>query len=276
VRGGIASMGDRSSSDSVETVARPQLPPFAALHECLELQTAAPPRSPVARLFGLDPLARGALRSYRGAMAELFVVDVLSTMGEGWTVLHSVPMGPDAADLDHLLIGPPGVLVISVASHAEQKVWVGERIFMADDVRHPYLPFAEHRNRAVAARLAADDRASVTVTSCIVVADPGELTVTRTVRQIEIMASRDFERWLRNLPRLLSPGLVSVLAAEAAAWPAVTDADRDTDRALLAFDALRRCVRRAFLLRIGWIAVGTLLCYGALYRGAAMLLGAAS
>ncbi len=250
-------------------------PPFTAMRECLELQADAPLLSRFARLFGGNPLQREAIRSYRGAVAELTVAGVLSSLGEDWTVLHSVPMGPDVANLEHLVIGPSGVLVISTKSHAGQRVWVGERMFIADEVRYPHLPLAERQNRAVEERLASEGRASVPIASCVIVADPRELTVKRHTRHIEVMTSRDFERWLLDLPRLLSPQLVSAVVASASAW-SMSDRGDDLEDPLPAFDRLRRRIRRSLLLRLGWLAVGLALSYGALYRGALVLLGVAA
>ncbi len=265
----------RPNVAAAETATSTARPPFTALRQCLELQGESPRLSRFARLFGADPLQRAAGRSYRGAIAELSVAGALSSLGEDWTVLHSVPIGPDVASIEHLVIGPPGVLIISTKSHAGQRVWAGELMFIADDVRHPYLPLAEQQNGAVAERLASEDRALVPVTSCLVVAGPCELTVKRHARHIEIVPSRDFGRWLLDLPRLVSPQLVSALAASASGWSMPDDQVDDTELHLVAFDRLRRSIRRSLLLRAGWVGVALALSYGALYSGALALLGVA-
>ncbi|MET4783088.1 nuclease-related domain-containing protein [Glaciihabitans sp. UYNi722] len=252
----------------VEPAIRAQQRRFTAMDDCLAQQAEAPRLSLFARLFGLDPLAQGALRSYRGARAELAVAHSLTSLGDDWTVLHSVSMEPNTPALEHLAIGPPGVFVISTKSHAAQTVWVGELMFMADDIRYPYLPIAEQQNREVAERF--DLRAPVT--SCMVVAAPRELTVRRHARHIEIVTAHGFEKWLRELPRLLSPQLVSTLAAEASSWPAANA--QDSAGELHAFEALRRRIRRSLVTRLGWIALAIGITCGALYRAVLALMAA--
>ena len=199
-------------------------------------------------------------------MAELSVAAVLSALGDAWIVLHSVRMGADAETLDHVVIGPPGVLVISTKNHAGEKVWVGERTFIADDSRHPYLQLFDRHNHAIATRLAAAGRPPVAVTSCVVVADPRELVIGRRSQNIEVMSSRDFGRWLHGLPRLLSPQLVSAVAAEAASWPVVSGAEADAEERVFDFERLRSRIRRSLVLRLGWLVAALAVTYGTLYQ----------
>ncbi|MEJ8279640.1 nuclease-related domain-containing protein [Pseudonocardia spirodelae] len=49
-----------------------------------------------------------------------------------WRVLHSVPLDGGAADLDHVLIGPPGVCVINTRHHRGRSLLLdGERLVVA-------------------------------------------------------------------------------------------------------------------------------------------------
>ena len=206
---------------------------------------------------------RRAARPYRGAMAELSVAAVLSALGDDWTVLHSVRA--DSATLDHVVIGPPGVLIISTKNHAGEKVWVGERTFIADDARHPYLQLSERHNRAIATRLSAAGP-PVAVTSCLVVADPRELVIDGRSLHIEVMSSRVFGRWLHGLPRLLSRQLVSAISAEVATWPVVPGAEADAEERVFDFQRLRSRIRRSLVLRLGWLAAALAVTYGTLYQ----------
>lgn len=66
-----------------------------------------------------------------------------------WRVLHSIPLDGGAADLDHLLIGPPGVCVINTRFHRDRRVLLdGERLVVSG-VRTDAVP----RARAEAARV---------------------------------------------------------------------------------------------------------------------------
>lgn len=49
-----------------------------------------------------------------------------------WRVLHSVPLDGGAADLDHVLIGPPGICVINTRHHRHRTVLLdGERLVIS-------------------------------------------------------------------------------------------------------------------------------------------------
>ncbi|MFP5019343.1 nuclease-related domain-containing protein [Pseudonocardia phyllosphaerae] len=49
-----------------------------------------------------------------------------------WRVLHSIPLDGGASDLDHVLIGPPGICVIGTRHHRERKVLLdGDRLVVA-------------------------------------------------------------------------------------------------------------------------------------------------
>ena len=262
----IDTSGDLSSATGGDNPSRGCHPPYAALRERLQLQAEAPRPSPIARIFGLDPLIRRAARPYRGAMAELSVAAVLSALGDDWTVLHSVRVGSESDTLDHVVIGPPGVLIISTKNHAGEKVWVGERTFMANDARHPYLQLSDQHNRAIATRLSAAGRPPVAVTSCLVVADPRELVIDARSLHIEVISSRVFGRWLHGLPRLLSPQLVSAISAEAATWPVLSDAEADAEEKVFDFQRLRGRIRLSLLVRLGWLAAALAVTYGTLYQ----------
>lgn len=66
-----------------------------------------------------------------------------------WRVLHSVPLDGGAADLDHVLIGPPGVCVINSRHHRHRTVLLdGERLVVSGTATD-----AVPRARAEAARV---------------------------------------------------------------------------------------------------------------------------
>ncbi|MCX7926024.1 MAG: NERD domain-containing protein [Fimbriimonadales bacterium] len=63
------------------------------------------------RLFNLHDRAR------QGAQGEEWVGAALDTLqAKGWYVFHDLPM-PAVGNVDHLVIGPPGVFVVETKSH---------------------------------------------------------------------------------------------------------------------------------------------------------------
>ncbi|MEC4016203.1 nuclease-related domain-containing protein [Streptomyces sp. H27-D2] len=69
--------------------------------------------------------------------------------GQGWHVLHSVPL-PRDVDVDHLLIGPGGVFSVNTKHHHGKTVWVGDDSVKVDNGRpQPYA----RKSRAEAKRV---------------------------------------------------------------------------------------------------------------------------
>ncbi|MEU8716413.1 nuclease-related domain-containing protein [Streptomyces sp. NPDC048663] len=68
----------------------------------------------------------------------------------GWGVLHSIPLA-DRVHVDHLLIGPGGVLSINTKKHPKRSVWVGDDSVKVDHGKP--APYAR-KSRAEAKRVA--------------------------------------------------------------------------------------------------------------------------
>jgi hypothetical protein len=252
-----------------------------ALRECLALQADAAPLSLLARLFGVDPLARDARRSYSGALAELALADSLAALDAEWTVLHSVPVESEHARrhpaIDHLVIGPAGIFSVTAHSHAGQAIWVGERTFIVDDVRLDHLAAADDAASAASELLTAalalgGSTTEAVVIPCIVVDSPATLQIRQRPGRIQVTTTRTFTVWLASLPRLLSPAVVdtlSVVALQSSTWPAALSAadqaaaDQGAHRRRDEFDRLRLHIASARLRRLLWTGLGVVASYAA-------------
>jgi hypothetical protein len=96
-------------------------PGQAARRKAQELQRAAPVRSFVARLLRVLTDER----AWRvGADGEEEVGGRLRKLGNAWHVLHvlhAVPVGTNGGDIDHVVIGPPGVFTLNTKNHPRKK-----------------------------------------------------------------------------------------------------------------------------------------------------------
>ncbi|MHC5796753.1 nuclease-related domain-containing protein [Lacisediminihabitans sp. FW035] len=251
-----------------------------ALQHCLALQAEAAPLSVLARLFGVDPLARDARRFYSGALAELALADSFAALGSEWTVVHSVPVGTASPRrhpaIDHLLIGPAGIFSVTAHSHAGQAIWVGERTFMVDDERLDHLATADEAAAAASGLLTAalalrGSAAELVVTPCIVVDSPATLQIRQRPGRIQVTTTRTFTAWLASLPRLFSPVVVDTLSAvalQSSTWPTALAADsaadnKDAHRRRDEFDRLRLHIASARLRRLIWTGLGVVASYTA-------------
>lgn len=194
-------------------------PAHAVSHRCLERQREARPRGAFARLLGVDPLHPDAADDYRTALGERRVGGVLGELGDGWRVLHAVPYG-DTDDIDHLVIGPPGVFAVTSSAAAAQ---------------HDARSASRMLTRAMGSRVVAEP----------VVASPHD---------VHGLVER-----LRGLPARLEADLVATITRAAEEWttwrpfgvdlPVHTDPDH-------AFDRLRIEVERARRRRLTWTFAG--------------------
>ena len=110
-------------------------PASAVIAEALRVQADAAPRSAAARFFGRTPLSPESRSWFLGAIGELEVGRVLDRLGDGWLVLHAVPVGTAGSDIDHLVIGPSGVFTINTKYHEGMKVWVGSKRVLVNGQR---------------------------------------------------------------------------------------------------------------------------------------------
>ena len=93
-------------------------------------------------------------------------------------MLHSVPVGSDDSDIDHVLIGPPGVYTINTKHHAGKSVWVaGNALQINGQTYQPYIRNTVHEARRAQRLLSQESGLTVEVTGVIVFVGAGKLTV---------------------------------------------------------------------------------------------------
>lgn len=217
---------------------------------------ALPPRSFLGRVFGADPLTPDIYPWYKGALGEIAVGQILKRLGPDWTVLHAVPVGAGTSDIDHVLIGPPGVFTLNTKNHAGQSVWVAGRTLMVSGKKQRHLYNASHEAARAAKLLAREVNATVAVTGVVVIVAPKSMTVRERPSDVAVVTDGQLLRWLSDRPNVLAPRQVSALTAAAlrpGTWhrnpPAVVDP------AVLQheFTTLRSLVDSARRRRAGWL-----------------------
>jgi hypothetical protein len=131
---------------------------------------------------------------YAGALGEIAVAGVLSSLSSEWTVLHSVPVGKSNGDIDHVVIGPAGVFTINTKNHSGQNVTVtAEQVTVSDrSTWREYIPAAIREAADAEARLSAACGLTVPVAAVIVLVDPGRLTTKAAPRGgVRVVADSD-------------------------------------------------------------------------------------
>lgn len=140
------------------------------------------------------------LRSwYTGAVGERHVAWLLEQLGPEWTVLHSVPVGTDGSDIDHVIVGPPGAFTINTKHHAGKSIWVAGNVLQVNGQYQPYIRNAVHEARRARQLLGRESGLTVEVTGIIVLVgarqliikqelDPSDVRI-RVVRDSELLAA---------------------------------------------------------------------------------------
>ncbi|HEX8002916.1 MAG TPA: nuclease-related domain-containing protein [Mycobacteriales bacterium] len=172
---------------------------------------AAPVRTAVARLLNLHTDER-AWR--RGADGEEMVGRRLERLDPTvWTALHDLPVGDRGANVDHLVIGPPGVFSMNT-KNLTGTVWVAHDVFFSNRGRTDFVPKARYEARRVARVLSRATGTPVRVHGVLVVfAD--RVTVKEQPRDVTVVLPTALTRWLEWQRPCLTPEQVRSIARAA-------------------------------------------------------------
>ncbi|MCJ7826749.1 MAG: NERD domain-containing protein [Demequinaceae bacterium] len=92
--------------------------------------------------------------------------------GTGWHVLHSILL-PGGGDIDHLLVGADGVVVISTRYHRGAKLQVTKRDIYVDDARTDYLDQVRDEAGEASRLLSQECGFRVTAIPCVALVNGG-------------------------------------------------------------------------------------------------------
>ncbi|MBZ5735953.1 NERD domain-containing protein [Nocardioides sp. TRM66260-LWL] len=162
---------------------------------------------------GRAPAAVGSWQA--GALGEESVAEQLLLLARTgpWRYVHSVPVGSRGADIDHVLVGPAGVLTLNTKSHPGRSIWFSATTFRVDGHDEPYLRNARHEAARASRLLGRAVGAPMSVHPVIVLVRPRSITARNPPRDVSVMAEHDLVRWLAHAPRHLSEPQIDALFA---------------------------------------------------------------
>lgn len=109
-------------------------------------------------------------RDYQvGADGEEMVARRLRALDARWHVIHAVPVGCRGADIDHVVVGPPGVFTLNTKHHPRGRVWVGRGSVVVNGRATAYVRATRVERSRVARLLGAACRFRVEVRPVLVV-----------------------------------------------------------------------------------------------------------
>jgi hypothetical protein len=155
----------------------------------------------VARVLGL----RTEATSWQvGAAGERIVGKRLDRLKRaGWYVLHSAELR-SGADIDHIVIGPPGVFTINTKHHAHARIWIGTHTMKVNGAGLHYLRNSEHEAASAARRLGKSCRMDVPVTPVLAFVGAAQIMMSFPAPPVLIVRGEQVDKELRRLPQTLS------------------------------------------------------------------------
>jgi len=177
---------------------------------------------------------RGDDRSWRaGAEGEVRLAEALRGLTEPdvlarltrrrppWRVLHSVPVGTGRGDIDHVLLGPPGVVTVNTEHHPGRAVRVDGDQLTVDRRPTEHVPRAraeaERAGRLLAAARGGGDEAVPPVTAALAVIAASVATAPggQHPRGVLVTTPTNLPRLVTALPAVLDDAEIDELYAVA-------------------------------------------------------------
>ncbi len=176
-----------------------QLPGHAVLARVQQLHEAA------TDVDGMPGVLDDTVTSWCvGFVGEERVGAALATLPPGWHVLHGVPVGA-RADIDHVVIGPPGVVVVNTKHHQGVDITLGTHtVFVAG---RPTSYLRDIRGDAAHAASALGDVAAP-VHPLICVAGARRLRRSTPAEDVTVVTAPLLVTALTSLPAQLEPAEV--------------------------------------------------------------------
>lgn len=150
---------------------------------------------------------------HRAAQGQRVVAGLLEHLPAGWTALHSLPVAGEDVVVDHLLVGPAGVLPVTTASHPGRRMVVAGRIVTVGGRRLPTVLGAEADGDRVGRLLVAHGLGVVPVAPVVAVAAPTRLVVQERPRGVAVVPAETLRNRLADKPQVLDPETVARVLA---------------------------------------------------------------
>jgi hypothetical protein len=217
-------------------------PGYAVAKKCLQVQADAEANDPSLKTPDGVRLHPDAWSWYAGALGEIEVGRMLAAVGTEWFVRHSIPIGAETTDVDHLVIGPGGVFAINTKHHRGASIWIGDHVLRVNNSNTAYLNIAQGEGIDVARRLERRTDFPITVTPVIAVLNARSILDRRAPdnRQVKVVDATRLVEWLLAQPAVLDEahlGLIKLAAEKPGTWHIDPHA-ADTLRVMQRFERL--------------------------------------
>ena len=189
-----------------------------------EAQQAAPVRTRLARVLGVHTEERARRLGAKGEEKVGAQLDRLAEKDSRWRFVHSIPVGENGSDIDHLVVGPGGVFTLNAKHHPGARIHVYARAFYVNGHRQPYLRNSEFEARRAARLLTAACGLRVTVTGVVVPVNADDIVIKGQPAGCAVVNRMRLADWLRRLPETLPAPIIETIymaARRLTTWQAI-------------------------------------------------------
>ncbi|WP_158253856.1 nuclease-related domain-containing protein [Cryobacterium sp. N22] len=194
----------------------------SVIEALLRQQEGTPERTWLGRLRGNSPLKPDSVAWYRGALGEIAVGRMLATLPSDWAVFHALPIGKKGADIDHLVIGPGGIITINTKNHSGKNVWVGGQTLLVSGHKQPHIRNADFEAKRVTTLLRQRMPELPAVLPVVAILEPRQLRINAKPEQTTVLSARQLTQWLQKRPTVLTGPQLAELSAiiqDPGTWP---------------------------------------------------------
>lgn len=153
-----------------------------------------------------------------GGDGEEIVAAVLNAglpQDDGWHVIHSVVVTKRGSDIDHIVVGPPGVFNLNAKHHAGKLVLVSEGAYRVDGRRRDYFDVAMSESRNASGRLSVVCAFNVVTHPVLVVVGSADLEIVTQPSGVHVVDCDGVVEWLRSLPPVIDQQRAVIIAERA-------------------------------------------------------------
>lgn len=149
------------------------------------------------------------------------VLDAGFPEDDGWHVIHSVVVSKHGADIDHIVVGPPGVFTLNAKHHAGKSVDISESEYRVDGGPRDYLDAARVEGTNASSCLSTACAFNVVAHPVLVVVGSADLHIDAQPEGIHVVDCDGVVEWLRSLPPVLNQDQAAAIAErveDSATW----------------------------------------------------------
>ncbi|MDP3208827.1 MAG: nuclease-related domain-containing protein [Rhodoglobus sp.] len=192
-----------------------------------------------------------AQRCYRDIIGKRTVGALLAQLDEGWTVLHSVPVGHGKSDIDHVVIGAPGVFTMAIKFNPGDDVWVSGRSISVGGTQQQHVADTLHEARRATSYLSLHSGLTVPVVGAIVFVDPERINLRSPVAggdndpEIRVLAQTDLIDSIHGRAVLSQEQVLRIASAavQPGTWHEAPQLSSAGSHIAREFEALERALR---------------------------------